>query len=232
MLKNKLLVAALVSTFAMPALAEGFTPSSNVSLVSNYLYRGMSQTATGAAIQGGFDLAHSSGAYAGVWASSINWLAASGSTGGEFDTYAGYKAALGEVGVDVGYLRYNYPGEYPAGFVSADTDEVYGAVSYSIVSAKLSYATSNLFGVADSKGSTYLELNASYPIGETGVSVGGHYGKQTVANNSTFDYSDYKLSVSKDFSGYVLGLAYSSTSVASTNTFGKSAAVLSLSRAM
>jgi len=232
MLKNKLLNTLILTVLSVPgvALAADFTPSSNVSLVSDYLYRGMSQTTAGAAIQGGFDLAHSSGAYAGVWGSSINWLGAA-STGGEFDTYGGFKTSLGDAGVDVGYLRYNYPGKYAAGSVSPDTDEFYGAVSYSIVTAKLSYSTSNLFGVADSKGSTYLELNASYPLEGTGVTLGGHYGKQTVAKNSAADYSDYKLSVSKDFSGYVLGLAYSSTSVASTNTLGKSAAVFSLSRA-
>lgn len=238
MFKTKVLVIALGAAFALPAMAEeaaapasGFTPSSNVSIVSNYLYRGMAQTNGGTAIQGGFDLAHSSGAYAGVWASSISWLATSGSTGGEFDTYAGYKTAVSDVGVDVGFLRYNYPGSYASGFVSADTDEVYGAVSYSIVTAKLSYSTSNLFGVANSKNSTYLELNANYPIADTGITVGGHYGKQTVANNSASDYTDYKLSVSKDFSGYVLGLAYSSTNVASTNGLGVSTGVVSLSRA-
>ncbi len=235
MLKTKLLVIALGAAFALPAAAADapaspFTLSSNVTLINDYLYRGMSQTTAGAAIQGGFDLAHSSGAYAGVWASSINWLAAAGSTGGEFDTYAGFKTSLSDVGVDVGYLRYNYPGKYASGFVSADTDEFYGAVTYSIVTAKLSYSTSNLFGVADSKGSTYLELNASYPLEGTGVTLGGHYGKQTVANNSAANYSDYKLSVSKDFSGYVLGLGYSSTSVSSTNSLGMGRGLVSLSR--
>jgi len=231
MLKKKLLVVALASAFSLPAMADDLTFSSNVSLVSDYLYRGMSQTTAGAAIQGGFDLSHASGLYAGVWGSSINWLAAAGSTGGEFDTYAGYKTTVSDVGLDAGYLRYNYPGKYAGGFVSADTDELYGAVSYSIVTAKLSYSVSNLFGVADSKGSTYFELNANYPLEGTGITLGGHFGKQTVAKNSAADYSDYKLSASKDFSGYVLGLAYSSTSVASTNTLGEGVAVLSLSRA-
>lgn len=236
MFKTKLLVIALGAALAAPVLAadapaSSFTPSSNVTLINDYLYRGMSQTGSGAAIQGGFDLAHSSGAYVGVWASSINWLAASGSNGAEFDTYAGYKATVGDVGLDGGYLRYNYPGKYADTFVSPDTDEFYGAVSYSIVTAKLSYSTSNLFGVADSKGSTYFELNANYAIEGTGLTVGGHYGKQTVANNSASDYSDYKLSVSKDFSGYALGLAYSTTSVASSNQAGIGRALVSLSRA-
>ena len=250
MLKNKLLVAALASAFAMPAMAADFTPSSNVSLVSDYLYRGISQTGTNPAIQGGFDLAHASGVYAGVWGSSISWLGDAGipNSGTEIDTYAGYKGAAGDVSYDVGFLRYNYPGTYGTA-TKADTNEIYGAVGYSIVTAKLSYALGDLFGVPNAKGSTYAELNASYAIADTGVTVGAHYGKQTY-KGSTADaskaagldptYSDYKLSVTKDFSGYVVGLAYSDTNASSFYTtitpeakkLGKSTVVLSLSRSM
>ena len=267
MLKTKLLVIALGAAFAFPAVAEeaevtqhkegihavpesAYTVTSNVGLVSNYLYRGISQTGAGAAIQGGFDAAHSSGVYAGVWGSSISWLgdAAVATTAGlELDTYAGYKGAAGDVGYDVGFLRYNYPGTYVAGAVKADTNEVYGAVSYSIVTAKVSYVLGDLFGVAEAKGSTYVELNANYPIADTGVTIGAHYGLQTYkgapadaykAANLDPTYADYKLSVSKDFSGYVLGLAYSSTNASAFYTslqgkeLGKSTAVLSLSRSM
>lgn len=252
MLKNKLIVAALASAFAMPAMAGDFTPSSNVGLVSDYLYRGISQSGANPALQGGFDLAHSSGIYLGMWGSSISWVSDAGlanSAGLELDTYGGYKGAAGDVAYDVGFLRYNYPGSYVAGVTKPDTNEVYGAVTYSVVTAKLSYALGDLFGVSKAKGSTYLEVNASYTIPDTGVSLGAHYGKQTY-KGSTADaskaagadptYSDYKLSVTKDFSGYVLGLAYSNTNASSFYTtitpeakkLGKSTVVLSLTRAM
>lgn len=250
MLKNKLLVAALASAFAMPAMAADFTPSSNVSLVNDYLYRGISQTGGNAAIQGGFDLAHASGAYLGVWGSSISWLGDAGipNSGTEIDTYGGYKGAAGDVAYDVGFLRYNYPGTYGTA-TKADTNEVYGAVTYSIVTAKLSYALGDLFGVSEAKGSTYLEVNASYALPDTGVTFGAHYGKQTY-KGTTADglkaggldptYSDYKLSASKDFSGYVVGVAYSKTNAKSGGFYtnlqgkdlGKGRVVLSLTRAM
>jgi uncharacterized protein (TIGR02001 family) len=232
----------------MPAMADDFTPSSNVSLVSDYLYRGISQTGTNPAIQGGFDLAHSSGFYAGVWGSSISWLGDAGipNSGTEIDTYAGYKGAAGDVSYDVGFLRYNYPGTYGVA-TKADTNEIYGAVGYSIVTAKLSYCLGDLFGVSNAKGSTYAELNASYAIADTGVTVGAHYGKQTY-KGSTADgfkaagadptYTDYKLSVTKDFSGYVVGVAYSDTNAGAFYTnpqgkeLGKGVVVLSLSRSM
>ncbi len=244
MLKKKLLVVALASVFAAPAMADGFTPSANVSLVSDYLYRGISQTGTNPAIQGGFDLSHASGLYAGVWGSSISTLGDVGITesGTEIDTYAGYKGAAADVGYDAGFLRYNYPGTYGAN-TKANTNELYGALSYSIVSAKLSYSLGNTFGISKAKGSTYFELNANYPVADTGLTVGGHYGKQTIkgatadafADSAT--YSDYKLNVAKDFGGYVAGLAYSSTNATPFYTngrgkkLGKGTAVLSLSRA-
>lgn len=257
MLKKNLLVVALASAISMPALAADLTVSSNVSFVSDYLYRGISQTGAKPAIQGGFDLSHASGFYAGAWGSSISWLSdmgVNGTTSGiansglELDTYAGYKGTAGDVGYDVGFLRYNYPGTYSGGAVKADTNEIYGAASYSIVTAKLSYSTGDTFGIANTSGTTYAELNASYALADTGITLGGHIGAQTFTGTGADalktagtdpTYTDFKLSASKDFSGYVVGLAVSGTSSASpwyTNMqnikTGKGTAVLSLSRAM
>ncbi len=262
MFKSKLLNTLILTALSAPGLvlaadapASPFTPSSNVSLVSDYLYRGISQTGTNPAIQGGFDLAHSSGLYIGAWGSSISFTGDAGGTSGstgtapaaanaglELDTYFGYKAAAGSVSYDVGFLRYNYPGTYAAGVTKPDTNEIYGAATYSIVTAKLSYCLGDLFGVSKAQGSTYIELNAGYPIADTGITLGAHAGKQTykgetataLADSAT--YTDYKLSASKDFSGYVLGLAFSSTNASAFYTnpqdkkLGKSTAVLSLSR--
>ena len=262
MLKNKLLVAALASSFALPALAETSPFSTNVSLTTNYLYRGISQTGAKPAIQGGFDYANANGVYIGAWGSSISWLsdgytASAGTSGAnnaglELDTYAGYKGAAGAVSYDVGFLRYNYPGEYAPGATKADTNEIYGAVTYSIVTAKLSYALGDLFGVSNAKGSTYLDLSVAYPIGDTGYTLGAHYGKQTY-KGSTADslkatylggvsqdptYTDYKLSVTKDLgTGYAASLTYSKTNAKTGGIYsvlnkdlGKGTAVVALSR--
>lgn len=253
MQKTKLLVAVLGTLIALPALADDAAPSpvsANVSLTTNYLYRGISQTGAKPAIQGGFDYAHSSGFYMGVWGSSISWLSDAGvasNAGLELDTYAGFKGGS-SVTYDVGFLRYNYPGTYVAGATKADTNEVYGAIGYSIVTAKLSYSLGDLFGVSKAKGSTYFDLSASYPIADSGFTVGAHYGKQTY-KGTTADalklagadptYADYNLKVSKDLSGYTLALMYSKTN-AKTGGFytvgnkdlGKGTAVLSLSRSL
>ncbi len=261
MLKNKLLVAALASAFALPVLAEdapAASPfSSNVALTTNYLYRGISQTGAGPAVQGGFDYAGASGLYIGAWGSSISWLSDAGvakdsgvaNSGLELDTYLGYKAAAGAVSYDVGFLRYNYPGTYAAGITKADTNEVYGAVTYSIVTAKLSYSLGDLFGVSKASGSTYFDLSAAYPLADSGVTLGAHYGKQTYKGETADGYktagtdptyADYNISASKDLSGYVYSLMYSKTNAKSggfyTNVqgkdLGKGVLVLTLKRAM
>jgi uncharacterized protein (TIGR02001 family) len=259
MLKNKLLVAALASSFALPALADTAPASpfsSNVSLVTDYLYRGISQTGAKPAIQGGFDYANANGLYVGVWGSSISWVGdttnaaptpfGAYNAGLELDTYAGYKGAAGATSYDVGFLRYNYPGTYLAGSTKADTNEIYGAVTYSILTAKLSYSLGDLFGVANAKGSTYFDLSANYPVGETGYTLGAHYGKQKykgspadalVTAGTDPSYADYRLSVNKDLgTGYGVGLTLSNTNASTYYTNpqggkqGKSTAVLSLSR--
>lgn len=248
-LLNTLILAALtVPSVAMAADASPHTFTSNVGLVSNYLYRGISQTGAGAAIQGGFDYAHSSGFYAGVWGSNISWLsdaAVANNASVELDTYLGYKGTAGDVGYDVGFLRYNYPGTYGVGQVKADTNEIYGAVSYSIVTAKYSHSLGDTFGVSNAQGTNYFDLSANYTLPDTGIALGAHYGKQTYKGSTAAGlaatvgsptYSDYKLSVAKDFSGYVLGLAYSSTNASANYTspqgklLGKGTAVLSLTR--
>jgi uncharacterized protein (TIGR02001 family) len=217
MMKSKLLNSLILAALALPgvAMAEDSPFSGNVSLTTNYLYRGWSQTGNNAAIQGGFDYANPNGIYAGVWGSSISWLGDLGimHSGTELDTYVGYGSSFAtDFSYDVGYLRYNYPGYYGSN-TNADTDEFHGKIGYKWVSLKYSYTTSNIFGFADTKCSTYLEVNGSYDVGP--VSLAAHYGKQKYGGSGCVgcDYADYNVSVSKDFSGYTYALLYSNTDV-------------------
>lgn len=277
MKKTKLFLAALGTMFALPALANeaavtkhkedahaipasAHTLTSNVGLFSDYIFRGISQTGAKAAIQGGFDYAHSSGFYAGIWGSSISWISdglaafnnGASNAGLELDTYLGFKSSFaGDFTYDVGFLRYNYPaGTYTLqpGFVEADTDEIYGLIGYKWVTVKYSYSLGDTFMVSQAKGTNYIDLNASYSIPDTGITLGAHLGRQSYKGTPTSNliavgadpsYSDYKLSVSKDFSGFVLGLAYSHTNASTApgayykvlnRDLGRSTTVLSLSR--
>jgi len=234
--------------------ASAHTVTSNVGLVSNYVYRGITQTIGKPAIQGGFDYARTSGFYAGVWGSNVSWITGSGSAGNaslEMDTYAGFKGSFAEdYSFDVGAVRYNYLGEYvpPAGYVKADTSEIYGAIGYKWITAKYSYSLGDFLTVPEAKGTSYLEVNASYTLADSGVTLGAHYGKQTykgvaadalVAGGTDPSYADYKVNVSKDFSGYVFGLAYTNTNAKSGGYYtysgkdwGKSAIAVSLTHSM
>jgi uncharacterized protein (TIGR02001 family) len=239
MLKNKLLNALILSALSIPGLAfaedapAAAAPviTSNVGVVSDYLYRGLSQTGGNPAIQGGFDYTPASGFYIGAWGSTISWLSdgyAAGtnttpgtgaqSAGLELDAYLGLRNSFAtDYSYDVGYLRYNYPGHYATGATKADTDEIYALIGYKWLTAKYSYALSNLFGAPNTTGSNYFDLSASYALGESGFTLGAHYGIQTyqgsgaTVSGNGLTYRDYKVSINKDLSGYVLGLTWSGT---------------------
>ena len=239
--------------------ASAHTVTSNVGLFSDYIFRGISQTGQKPAIQGGFDYARSSGFYAGEWGSSISWVSdvftATGGTAGannaglELDIYFGFKNSFAtDFNYDVGFLRYNYPGTYVAGATKGDTDEIYGLIGYKWITAKYSYSLGDTFMVPGARGTYYFDLSANYSIPDTGITLGAHAGRQTYKGSSAAyvaaggplaSYTDYKLSVTKDFNGYALGLAYSNTNARAGvgqfyNVFGKDlgrgTAVLSLSR--
>ena len=221
-MRKTLIAAAIAGAFCLPSVvmaqaaapaaaapASPHTFSPNVGVVSDYLFRGISQSKGGAALQGGIDYSHSSGLYAGVWVSTITWVKqylGSGST--EIDLYGGYKSSIGESdwSYDVGLIAYNYTGQgVKTGFVgntafsplyNPNTTEVYGALSYKWLTLKYSHTVSNNFigwvpyrpGVAgnfdfsqSTRGSNYLELNAAYDLGD-GWGISGHVGAQKVKN--------------------------------------------------
>jgi len=76
-MKHSLIALALASLFAVPALADEpaspHTLTANVGVVSDYVFRGISQSQHRPALQGGVDYAHASGAYVGLWASQVSW---------------------------------------------------------------------------------------------------------------------------------------------------------------
>jgi uncharacterized protein (TIGR02001 family) len=193
------LIALAVSSLASVAQAQTApesTLSFNAGVVSDYRYRGISQSRLNPALQGGVDYADKSGLYVGAWGSTIKWIKdAGGDANVELDLYGGYKGAVGDVAYDVGFLRYEYPSNKLA--VSANTNEVYGAVTYGLFTAKYSHAVSNLFGFGDSKNSYYLDLSAALDLGD-GYTLTPHVGRQSVKNNTAYSYNDYALTLGKD----------------------------------
>lgn len=237
-MKEKLavLLASLAASGAVLAQAKApepdYTLSANVGVVSDYRYRGISQTRLDPALQGGADFSHKSGFYIGTWASTIKWIEDTGdiapqrSIDGpvEWDFYGGYKFTVGPVGLDVGVLQYWYVNnelENAGGgglYKDADTTEVYLAGTIGPVTAKYSYSLTNLFGNynfatnEDTKGSSYFDLTATFNLPWWDLTLAPHVGYQRVKNLDVASYTDWSLTLGKDFgNGFSASIAYVGT---------------------
>lgn len=218
-------IAMVLATGAMAfaPLARAETPipvasewsySGNMSLVSDYRFRSISQTYRQPAVQAGLDLNHRSGFYAGTWASNVSGNQYPGGNGMELDLYGGYRFELNsQLKLDAGLMYYAYPdAKVSLGNKSFNTTEVYVGVARGNFSAKFSYALSDSFGVNDSDGSYYLDLNYVHPLTKA-TQIVAHLGRQDVRNGTQGgapnpDYTDYKLGVTTEAAGLTWGLAY------------------------
>jgi uncharacterized protein (TIGR02001 family) len=199
-------LAVAVAAWAAPDAANADL-AFNIGAFSDYRYRGISQTRLKPAIQGGADFS-AGGFYLGVWATNIKWIEdLGGDAKVEIDIYGGYKGSLTkELSYDVGVLRYEYPSNKLK--PSASTTELYGALSFGPATVKYSHAVTDTFGNFNSKGSAYLDLSASFDVGG-GVMLTPHVGRQRINGpfNAVGSYTDYSITVSKDFSGLVVSAA-------------------------
>lgn len=226
----------LAASHTSVAMAEDSPFTANVGLFSEYVFRGVSQTAEKPALQGGFDYAHASGFYLGTWGSNISETFYPDGNGGganlEIDVYGGYKMSLtNDVSLNVGLLQYMYPGA-----TDFNNLEAYAALGYKWLTAKASYALTDYFGATDSKGTTYLEANADIPL-PGDFTLGLHVG-HTAGDGAVVDYTDYKVGVSVPVAGFTLGLAYTDTDLDGSKAVfdknknvGDGRAVFSVSRA-
>ncbi|MEP7057386.1 MAG: TorF family putative porin [Caldimonas sp.] len=228
MKKTILALAALSTLSALPAVshAEDANPLSfNISLTSDYRFRGISQSRLRPALQGGADYALPGGFYIGTWASTISWIKDAGKlvtpnvdTGSapvEIDLYGGYKGEISkDFSYDVGLLQYYYPAEHLANLSplhSPNTLEAYGALTFGPATIKYSHSLTRLFGTDNSRGSGYLEAAATLDLGE-GYSLTPHIGYQKVRHNSDFSYTDYSLTGAHDWWGLTFSAAIVGTS--------------------
>ena len=221
------LVAAL--PIAAEVHAEDSLFSANVGFVSDYAYRGISQTDERPALQGGLDYAHASGLYAGAWGSNVSWLSDSDpaiSNSLELDLYGGYRGEAGSIGYDVGLLQYYYPGSYPKPYNSPNTLEGYIGLSWEFLSFKYSYAFTDLFGYQKSDGSQYYDLGTTVNIGG-GFGLTAHVGYNDIKGQD--NYTDWKIGLSKEFGGFDFAMSYVDTDIKNLD-LAKERVVLSVSK--
>jgi uncharacterized protein (TIGR02001 family) len=181
--KTMVAAALLGSTAAVQAEL-----SANAAAASNYLFRGITQTGDSAAVSGGLDYNHDSGLYLGTWMSNVDFASA------EVDIYAGYGGDISEdFGYDVGTLYYYYPNGG-----NIDYAEVYGNLSYSLLSGGIAYT---YYGETDDgafeSGDIYyhasLDLPLALPDGFASSIFAGYYDFDEADS-----YTHWGLAVSKD----------------------------------
>lgn len=212
------------------------TFSANVGFVSEYLFRGITQTDDAPAIQGGFDyeyeVAKPITLYLGVWGSNVDFNEASGVDGAtlEVDYYGGLKGSVGDTGVswDLGMIYYTYPGA--AGTLDYNFVEVAGSLGYDFgvaaVTASLNYSPNN-FG--DSGTAYYPKLAVDVPVpGVDNLSFSAYVAKQYIDKEAVFgspDYTEWNIGASYAIAGFDLSLAYSDIDI-SPSSDGKGEAVI------
>lgn len=182
--------AVLLSALSTPVLAE---VQGNITLASNYIWRGIDQNNSNPAIQGGFDLNFENGLYAGIWGSNVEGQEASNNI--EMDLYAGYTRDIGDFAWDLAYIRYEYPKADP------DLEELMLQGSYKGLSLAY-YHNMGDPGVGESE--NYLRVKAEINLpGAVGLTLSA--GQDSIKDGD--EINNALIGFSKHAFGVKLGLA-------------------------
>ena len=231
---NRTAALASMATGAIGTLAIGLAPaasaqefSGNVTIVSDYSFRGETQTGRDAAIQGGFDLGFDSGFYIGTWASNVNFGPYSDGadptyTSMELDLYAGFGGAMSESSTwDVSIIRFEYPNEGAADYI-----EVALAFSFGDFSVGANYSPEYLGEGGDTF--LYPYVGYSFGLGESAtldVSVGQGLG-------DTGDHLDYSIMLGAPVAGLDFGIGVVGTDIDDGSPGNEGRLILSLSKSL
>ncbi|MDB5679665.1 TorF family putative porin [Sphingomonas bacterium] len=219
---------------------KAITISGGVTLVSDYRFRGISQTNLQPAIQGSITLTHASGFYASVWSSSTSgYVTLSGTGSQEIDAIVGYKKTIGGVTLDGGLLYYIYPRSRFIGDKSkADFFEPYADIAYTFgpITAKVTvnYAPKQKAlaldqgqtGLFKENDNVYLAGDLSASIPKTPIGLTAHLGHTWGPSWLSLgnEYTDWGAGATVTWKNLVLGVSYVDTDGVFTLANGKNAA--------
>ena len=195
-MKKLLVVATAIGALALPAASSVATESSaHAALTSDYVFRGLSYSSDGVAVQGGYDIQQSKedkGWFAGVFASTVGDL---GNKGLEIDGYGGWKGRFNKtLGYEVGAALYKYT---DSNFAN-DATEFYAGVNYETAYVKI-------FSGKESSGGgsyNYIDLGATFIVMKD-IDLNVHYGRYS---SSGTDYNDLAASMNMEVKSFDLGL--------------------------
>lgn len=238
-------LASVCLAFATPALAQTEAPgeitvSGSATLVTDYRFRGVSQTDEEMAVQGGVSVAHESGLYVGTWASNLAGWGTFGGSNMELDIYGGYSTEVASgVTLDVGLTWYMYPGGASITDFAEPYVKVSGDLGPASVLVGVAYApkqealgrwynsgASYVAGTPDNPGAKsdnlYVWTDASVGIPQTPLSLKGHLGYSNgnsgLGPNGTSvaptgEYLDWMLGADLALGPVTLGVAYVDTDI-------------------
>ena len=191
-----LVAAAGFADAAAPAApASAWSQSANLGFTSDYIWRGLSQNGGNTAIQGGFDIAHTSGLSAGVWASNVtNTTTAAANL--EVDLYANYGFKVAGIDASVGYIAYSYEGSSADNFSEVNV----GATVFGInAKASKNISAGNHY---------YYEVAYNYNVPAVkDLVLGLHYGFADKATTT----EDYSVALTYPVAGFAATVSYSNT---------------------
>jgi uncharacterized protein (TIGR02001 family) len=198
--------------------------SATITLASDYIFRGQSQTERRAAFQGGLDYAHPSGVFAGLWASSINFNDEQNSPA-EVDFTAGYSHAFSDATEgSLAGAYYWYPDSEPADY---NYFEIIGTVSHALdtvtLSGEVTYSN-------DYSGRTGTGIGVTGGL-EVPLAIGGaewlsasaHVGYQWIADNLTYgvpDWTFYDIGLTATWNMFAFDIRYNGTDIAKADCYG------------
>ncbi|HMO77314.1 MAG TPA: TorF family putative porin [Sphingopyxis sp.] len=207
----------LLAAVAVPSTAfaqeeessDGITISAEATVVSDYRFRGFSQSNEKAAIQGGFSIAHDSGLYLGTWGSSIGFA-----NGTELDIYGGFSTEVSPgLTADIGATLYLYPGGGSGTSVIEPYASLTGEVGPASITGGVAWAPGGQNSLGDAS-AIYLYTDVGVAIPDTPITLKGHLGwakSDSFLGGLDGKVIDYSVGVDFSWKALTLGISYVNT---------------------
>lgn len=208
-MKKLMGLAMLAGATIAGAGAANAEVSASVSLTTDYVFRGLSQTDNGPAVQGSFDWSNDM-VYAGAWASSLDFGFKAPM---ELDLYAGITPTTGPVSWDLSVVGYFYPnGDDAAAGGELDYWEGIAKGSFSLteqlsLNGTVAYSPEYFGETGDG---LYAGIGAEFALNDQ-ISFSGEYGNQDV--DTLGDYDTFNVGASYAVHGFTLDLRYHDTDI-------------------
>jgi uncharacterized protein (TIGR02001 family) len=195
------------SVLALPllAVAAGVAQaevSGTITAVSDYDFRGQTQSSGDPALQASLDWSGESGLSAGIWASTVDFGPGTDSDI-EIDLYAGYEWSLSDdLAFNVGGVYYLYQGDGD----DVDYLEISTGVSYKDFGAKFWYSPDF---VNSDETAWYLEANYSFALpSDFSLNLHAGYNGGDYWDLAGGEYFDYSIGVGKTLGNFDLALKW------------------------